>query len=184
MHPEEAAVEESFGTAIGRWRDFESLVGAAAATLLGLLFVAASLRPAAFNRTDNPDHPDLLSIGLDTMVMFLLSIAIPLLLLMPDITPMGLGVSLVVLAIFALVHKVREVAVGNQVIWREWGAWFFTRRVILPGIGYVLLMIIGIAVMTGRNQWLSALGGLQLLFLFTGTYNAWSLLTRVDKSQQ
>ena len=177
-------MEDSFGTAIGRWRDFESLVGAAAATLLGLLFVAASLRPAAFNPANNPDHPDLLLIGLDTMVMFLLAIAISLLLLIPDITPMSLGISLIALTIFALVHKVREVAVGNQVIWREWSPWFFTHRVILPGIGYVLLMIIGITVRTEQNQWLSALGGLQLLFLFTGTYNAWSLLTRVDKSQQ
>ncbi len=78
----------------------------------------------------------------------------------------------------------REVAVGNQVIWREWGAWFFTRRVILPGVGYVFLAIVGTTVITRQDQWLSALGGLQLLFLFTGTYNAWSLLTRVDKSQQ
>ena len=176
-------MEDTFTTAIGRWRDFESLVGAAAATLLGLLFVAASLRPTAFNSNNNPDHPDLLSIGLDTMIMFLLTIAIALLLLIPDINSMGLGVSFIVLAIFSLIHKLRDVIATHQVIRHEWGIWFFTRRVILPGIGYVLLMVIGVNVVTGQVLGLSGLGGLQLLFLFTGTYNAWSLLTRVDKGQ-
>ncbi len=176
-------MEDTFTTTIGRWRDFESLVGAAAATLLGLLFVAASLRPAAFNPTNNPDHPDLLSIGLDTMIMFLLAIAIALVLLIPNITPIGLGMSLMILALFSLTQNVRHSIASQRMIRREWGAWFFTRRVILPGFGYILLIVIGISVMTGQNWRLSALGGLQLLFLFTGTYNAWSLLTRVDKSQ-
>ncbi len=49
-------MESEFAAAIARWQNFESLAGSVAATLLGLLFVAVSIRPALFGQETHPAY--------------------------------------------------------------------------------------------------------------------------------
>ena len=65
-------------------------------------------------------------------------------------------------------------------ILQEWGPLFVARRILLPALGYTLLLAASVGIYNGDTEWLFALGTTQNLFLFTGTYNAWDLLIRVE----
>jgi hypothetical protein len=165
-------MESDFASAIGRWQSFQSLAGAVAATLLGLLFVAVSIRPTLVGRQD---HPDILSIAAKSMGLFMLVILIALVSQIPDLRPSGMAIGLVIIAVMSLANTGYQIAVMRRIL-DEWGPLFFVRRILLPTAGYVILLVTSVAIYHGDDRWLLALGTTQILFLFTGTYNAWDLL--------
>jgi hypothetical protein len=165
-------MESEFASAMGRWQSFQSLAGSVAATLLGLLFVAVSIRPTLFGRRD---HPDFLSIAAKSMGLFMLVILIALLSQIPDLRPGGMAIGLVIMAVISLANTGYQIAIMRRIL-HEWGPLFFVRRILLPAAGYVILLVTSAAIYYGDDQWLLALGLTQILFLFTGTYNAWDLL--------
>ena len=172
------AVETSFSNAIGQWRDFQSLVGAVGATLLGLLFVAVSIRPALFGRDTRPEF---LSLALKSLGLFMLVVLIALLFLMPDPRPQDVGIGLLVMGGISLFNSMQQMLGLQRLLRREWGAFFVLRRVLLPTVGYLLLLVTSFRILEGDPSWIPAVGWLQMLFLFTATYNAWDLLTHVAK---
>ena len=165
-------MESDFASAIGRWQSFQSLAGAVAATLLGLLFVAVSIRPTLVGRQD---HPDILSIAAKSMGLFMLVILIALVSQIPDLRPSGMAIGLVIIAVMSLANTGYQIAVMRRIL-DEWGPLFFVRRMLLPTAGYVILLVTSVAIYHGDDRWLLALGITQILFLFTGTYNAWDRL--------
>jgi hypothetical protein len=166
-------MESEFAAAVGRWQSFQSLAGTAAATLLGLLFVAVSIRPTFFGREA---HPDFLAIAAKSMGLFVVVLQIALVFQIPDLRPGGMALVLVIMALLSLVNTGYQIAVMQRIL-QEWGLLFVVRRLLLPAVGHGILLVASIAIASGDDRWLLALGITQMLFLFTGTYNAWALLT-------
>ena len=177
-HQEGDAVEDSFARTVEQWRDFQALAGAVGATLLGLLFVAVSIRPAVFGRDT---HPEFLSLALKSLGLFMLVVLIALLLVMTDPRPRDVGIALSIMGAISLFNSVPQLASVHRSMRQEWGAFFFLRRVLLPTAGYLLLLVAGLGILMGDTSWIHAIGWLQLVFLFTATYNAWDLVTHVAK---
>ena len=172
-------MDNEFATAVGEWQNFQALAGASAATLLGLLFVSASLHPQLFFKNA---HPELLSIGEKSLGLLMLVIIISLVFLIPHVTPTGMALTLGSAAILALYSSWQQVIILQQLV-REWGWRFVVRRILLPVVGYVLLLGISISVYDGETHWLHWLGAIQITFLFTATLNAWDLLAHVGRSE-
>jgi hypothetical protein len=171
-------MESEFASAIARWQNFESLAGSVAATLLGLLFVAVSIRPALFSQED---HSAFLAVAAKSMGLFILVTLMALVFQIPDIRPNGMGIALAAMAIISIFNTVQQVTVMRRIL-HEWGPLFLARRILLPALGYALLLVASVTIYNGDVRWLSLLGITQVLFLFTGTYNAWDLLIRVGKN--
>lgn len=79
---------------IAAWTNFAIITGSAAGALTGLLFVAVSL-----NRERIAGHRGLRGQAGQTLVLFMLPLLLSILLVLPAITPTGLGTALVVLAL-------------------------------------------------------------------------------------
>src|SRR5918912_645790 len=120
-----------FTSAIARWQNFESLAGSVAATLLGLLFVAVSIRPAVFSQED---HSAFLAVAAKSMGLFMLVIVIALVFQVPDIRPNGMGIALAVMAVISIFNTVQQVTVMRRIL-HEWGPLFLARRILLPALG-------------------------------------------------
>src|SRR5581483_5231914 len=131
-------MESEFAAAIGRWQSFQTLIGSAAATLLGLLFVAVSINPAIFRRET---HPDYLSIAAKSMGLFVLVLFIALLFQIPEIEPSSMALVLVTMAVLSIVNTVQQLVIMRRIV-NEWGVVFFVRRVMLPAAGYGLLLVV------------------------------------------
>jgi hypothetical protein len=170
-------MEREFASAIARWQNFESLAGSVAATLLGLLFVAVSIRPALFSQED---HLAFLAVAAKSIGLFMLVTLIALVFQIPDIRPEGLGVALAVMGVISTFNTIHQVTAMRSIL-NEWGLSFLTRRVLLPTLGHAGLLIASVTLYNGDVQWLPVLGGTQIVFLFTGTYNAWDLLIHIGK---
>jgi hypothetical protein len=170
-------MESDFATVVGRWQSFQSLAGSVAATLLGLLFVAVSIRPAIFGRRD---HPDFLSIAAKSMGLFILVIAIALVFQIPDLHRDGMGIALAIMAGISVLNTIHQFTVFQR-IFREWGPFFLARRILLPAVGHALLLAVSIALLVGDEGWLPVLGFTQILYILTATYNAWDLLIRAGE---
>jgi hypothetical protein len=171
-------VEDSLASTIGQWRDFQTVVAGAGATLLGLLFVAVSIRPALFG----PDtRPEFLGLALKSLGLFMLVVLIALLFLMPEPNPWTIGVPLLLMGAISLFSSVPQLGSVLGLMRQEWGVFFYLRRVLLPTAGYGVLMVAGIGILLGDADWIDIVGWLQLVFVFTATYNAWDLLTHVAK---
>ena len=172
-------MDSDFAHILAQWQNFEMLAGSVSATLLGLLFVAASIRPALFDRTE---HREFLTIAAKSLGMFMLVIAIALVFLIPNVDPRTMGITLAGMAILALVNTTQQI-VAMQKLLNEWGLLFITRRILLPAAGYVLLLWVSAMLYIGQIHWLSWLAPAQILFVLSATYNAWDLLLRVGKQQ-
>jgi hypothetical protein len=173
-------MDSDFAAIIARWQNFEMLAGSVSATLLGLLFVAASIRPALFDRTE---HREFLAIAAKSLGMFMLVVAIALVFLIPNIDPKPMGITLAGIAILALVNTTQQIFMMQKLL-NEWGLLFITRRILLPASGYVLLLWVSAMLYIGQIHWLSWLAPAQILFVLSATYNAWDLLLRVGKQQE
>jgi hypothetical protein len=172
-------MDSEFASIIGQWQSFENLAGSISATLLGLLFIAASIRPALFDRAE---HREFLTIAAKSLGMFILVIAIALVFLIPNIDPRNMGITLAGMAILALVNTTQQI-VAMQKLLNEWGLLFITRRILLPAAGYVLLLWVSAMLYIGQSGWISWLGPAQILFILSATYNAWDLLLRVGTQE-
>jgi hypothetical protein len=111
----------------------------------------------------------------------MLVILIALVFQIPDLRPSGMAIALLIMAVISLFNTIRQIAVMRRIL-HEWGPLFVARRILLPALGYALLLAASAAINSGDAGWLLVLGITQILFLFTGTYNAWDLLIRVGKS--
>jgi hypothetical protein len=93
-------MDSAFADALADWIPFYALAGAAAATLLGLLFVAASLRLAIFR---NPDTADVSYFATFIFANMLGAMTLAGLTLIPHQHPISLAIPLAVLGVVGLI---------------------------------------------------------------------------------
>nr|WP_321983846.1 hypothetical protein [uncultured Lichenicoccus sp.] len=159
------------------WYDFYLLIGTGAATLVGLMFVAASVGSDVF--THERQHA--LRIFLSpTVVAFSFILAASLVGVMPAATcePAGLllaGFGLLGVAYSGLIWS-RMVRHGiARSIDLEDRAWY----AVIPAVAYILLTAAGVTLCLGNGPACALLASGMCLLLLAGIRNAWDMTTWV-----
>jgi hypothetical protein len=90
---------DTFSKIIDSWHDFYLMIGTAAATLLGLLFVSLSLNVDIISREENDD---LRVLAAQSFINFLCTLMFSVVFLIPNQVPPGLGLPLLGIGGFGL----------------------------------------------------------------------------------
>jgi hypothetical protein len=164
--------------ALKEWHDFYLLVGTAGATLLALLFVAASLGTGFLTRERQGATRTFMSpvVIHFTSVFFLSAIA-----LFPSHQPKffaGLiGAAALIGATISSYITVRVVRTDMTNHMEDYLAYG-----ILPGLGYLALLVAAVSIYLQKRFGLDALAGALLLLTIVNIRNAWDLtLTMVQR---
>jgi hypothetical protein len=151
---------------IRAWETFYLLVGTAAATLIGLLFIAISIHISAFHQQKAKLIHHYAAL---TFNCFFYVLLIAIVFLIPNLSPLSLGIPLALLGGLGLANAILqryrardEIKIANK----------FT----LPIIGLSGLFVIGILILFRIYPSIYGLVPVILIFLMSSTLNAWTLL--------
>ena len=155
------------------WHDFYVLVGTAGATLLALLFVAASLGAGFLTQERQSATSTFMSpvVVHFTSVFFLSAVALcPWHQLKFFAVLIGVAAALVgaILSTYITVQVVRTDMTNYAEDYLAYG--------LLPGIGYLALLVAAVSIYLEKDFGLDALAGALLLLTIVNIRNAWDLL--------
>jgi hypothetical protein len=160
----------SFQTDVQAWRDLFSLAGAAAATIIGLLFVALSLRT---DIRKAPDSSLVRTVVSHNFFMLLTVLLISLFFMVPDMDPNSLGVSVLLTAIFPAIFFTRDLLqLRSAHIDRPNLIWAF----LVPIACLLITAVIGIAFILDDDAEIGLFTFVVAMFLVIPTKNSWELL--------
>lgn len=171
-------MERSFGAIVDEWQDFHTFLGSAAFTLLGLLFIALSLRLNIFRRRELADVRDF---ALLTFANFLTLTLIALLFLIPSQSRAGVAIPLLVMGALGLVANLlllresRRVNTGAYALSVPQEVWYG-----LSALPYAGLVVVGMLLLLDRTRALYWLVGVEVGLLLISSFNAWALLARAQ----
>lgn len=160
----------SFSASVEAWHDCFTLLGASSVTLLGLLFVAVSLRDDIRKQADNAYLKQMVSQNLTSyLTVFLMSIFF----LIPDATAQSIAISIAATVVAPLINSIRTAPLYRRQ--------FASDRSLFVWYGLVqtlcyLAALIG-ALLLGRYEE-SALTTMLVVMIFLviiPTNNAWQL---------
>ena len=156
------------------WQNFYLLVGGAAATFVGLMFVAISLGTRLITERSVPAlrvwvHP--------TLIHFIYVLVIATIIMVPTLTRSPLGILLVFAGLLSFGNALRMV----PYMWQQQreqeadrGDWVW--YLIVPSIIYLLFVGTGIGLLLGDNRALNVLAFAIILLLVNGIRNAWDMV--------
>jgi len=156
------------------WHDFYILVGTASATLVGLMFVSASIGASVFTERNRSALQAFLS---PTVVNFAAALFVCIGVMIPSQTWLSLGVMLAAGGIAGLIYAGR--------------VWFymFIRRsfhvdaidrmfyATVPLLGYLLVLAAGILLLLGKRWSAEVTAAALVVLMFAGVRNAWDMTT-------
>ena len=173
---------EAWGALLEHWHDFFVLSGTAAVTLVGLLFVAISLHVEALVE-EGREH--LLELARVTMLSFIVVLVVALALLIPHVSQRVVGVQLIVLGGMFVLVSVRALFFSKGRAHEHYSLARFRRRMILPLVGYVLLVVVGWRIRSGTDpDALNYIFGPIVLLLGNAIGTSWELLVRVARMRR
>jgi hypothetical protein len=152
------------------------MVGTAAATLVGLLFVSLSLNIKAITRQENTE---LRVLAEQTFANFIFVLLFAVFFLIPNQGPIGLGLPLLGVGGFGLYSTLNHFYQTRHKYARVLGRRSLASRFITPTICYVTLIIIAISVLLGQTDGLYWLVAVMILLIVSASFNAWDLLLRM-----
>jgi hypothetical protein len=159
--------------ALGQWHDFYTLLGAASATLVGLLFVAATVGSGAFTSGRRAASRMFLSASVIHFSSLLIAC---LVVLAPGQSWRSLGAMVVVCGLFGLAYygvtwrdSVRD-GLSKLVAWDDW-IWY----AVLPVVCYLFETASGVALALQSALACTALALSLGLLLVIGLHNAWDI---------
>jgi len=159
--------------ALGQWHDFYTLLGAASATLVGLLFVAATVGAGVFTGARRGASRMFLSASVIHFSSLLIAC---LVVLAPAQNWVSLGVMIAVCGIFGLAYyglawrdTVRD-GLSKQIDWDD-RIWYG----VLPVICYMFETASGVALVLRSALGCMALALSLVLLLVIGIHNAWDI---------
>ena len=167
---------DSFSLAIEGWHDFYLMIGTAAATLMGLLFVSLSLNADIIVRQENED---LRILARQSFTNFLCILMFSVIFLIPSQATLGLGLPLLGIGAFGLYTTIFRYQNMRKNRPRSWGKRDLTTRFILPIVCYATLLVITIPAFMGITGALYWLVPVMILLLVNTSTNAWDLLLRL-----
>ena len=169
----EASNAVNLSGALGPWRDFYTLLGAASATLVGLLYVAASVGSGPFSGARRAASRVFLSAS---VVHFSSLLAVSLIVMVPGLSWRSFG---------AMIAACGAVGLGYYgLAWRDmlkdglrqridWDDQFW--YTVMPVIGYLCETASGVALITRWHVACDALAAALGLLLIIGLHNAWDI---------
>jgi hypothetical protein len=161
------------GEALGRWHEFYMLLGTASATLVGLLFVAATVASGVFSSGRRAALRMFLSAS---VIHFSTILVACLIVLVPVQTWESLGAMIACCGIFGLgyyglawLDTVRD-GLSKRIEWddRLWYA-------VLPVVGYLCETGSGVMLAARLNTGCAALALSMGMLLVVGIHNAWDI---------
>jgi hypothetical protein len=167
---------DTFAQAVEGWHDFYLMIGTAAATLVGLLFVSLALNADVIIRKANAD---LRLLAAQTFTNFICVIMFAVLFLIPQQVPAGLGLPLLGIGGLGLTITVRRFLQARSSQPRAWGRGSLARRFARPTLCFVTLMAVAVSVLLGQTGGLYWLVPVMILFIVDASLNAWDLLLRL-----
>jgi uncharacterized membrane protein (DUF4010 family) len=165
-----------FSEMIKEWQNFYILVGTAAATLIGLLFVAVSIHIDIFHRKTSAVLRHFAAL---TFNCFFYVLLISILFLIPRLSPLGLGIPLLLLGALALVNAVMQKhRASNPPLNRA--DTNIASKFNLPIACLSGLVVLACGVILRFEQSLYGLIVVVFILLITGSQNAWALLVQTE----
>jgi hypothetical protein len=156
------------------WHDFYLLVGTAAATLVGLMFVAATLGASVFSERNRVALQAFIS---PTVVNFAAALFVCIGVMIPSQTWLSLGLLLTAGGVAGLVYAGR--------VWVQ----MFVRRsfhvdlidrmfyATVPLLGYLLILVAGILLLLDKAWSAEVTAAALVVLMFAGIRNAWDMTT-------
>jgi hypothetical protein len=158
---------------VPEWQTFYLLTGTAAATLMGLLFVAMSLHTEVFRRQG---RSNLEVFGALTFNCYFYVLLIAILFVVPGLPPLALGIPLIGMGLLAstgtLFQRRRARAFLDPRNERP-----LSSRFTVPLIGLIGMVVLGFGIAFGVAPFLYGMVVVIVLLLGSASQNAWALLT-------
>jgi hypothetical protein len=163
------------------WFTFYAVIGAASATLTGLLFVAMSMNASAALAKGPHGSRRLAEQAFENYLAVLM---VSLLALYPDMTPTTFGrVTLSVVAIWTVLVVVRLYQAAAEPSVHETRA-AAMRRHISTLIGFGMLIYAAARLAIDGTDTYDTLAAANIVLLFSATEKAWGLLNRIAAAKQ
>ncbi len=178
-------MQEAVLSLLATWQNFYVLIGSAAATLTGLIFVVVTLIAGVRVRVSSGSGiatfstPDVVHFGVALLVAAILSA--PWQALWPAGLLLGLaGLGGMIYGVIVL-RRVRRLQTGYQPVLEDW--LFHT---VLPLVSYTALVVAAIVLPGHPAPALFVIAAATVLLLFIGIHNAWDNVTYIvlELSQQ
>ena len=175
------------------WQNFYTLLGGAAATLVGLMFIAITLGSGQWKAEDRPLlHASFNAFLSPTFIHFIYVLVTAVVVLIPTLSETALGVLLVLAGLGSLGNIARSLPFLREryrvgTIDRSDVVWYS----MMPAIGYILYLDAGARLLMAADRGrpaapaLDALAAASVLLVVIGVRNAWDLvvflvLSRLD----
>jgi len=156
------------------WHDFYTLLGTASATLVGLMFVAASIGSSVFGEQHRYALQAFIS---PTVVNFAAALFVCIGVMIPSQTWLSLGLLLAAGGIAGLVYAGR--VWFQMIIRRKFHVDAIDRMfyATVPLLGYLLVLASGILLLLGKGWSAEVTAAALVVLLFAGIRNAWDMTT-------
>ncbi len=165
---------DAFAQAVVGWHDFYLMIGTAAATLIGLLFVSLSLNIDVITRKESAD---LRVLATHSFGDFMSVLMFAVLFLIPNQVPLGLGLPLLGIGGYGLFNTIRRWRQARRQPGRAWEpGGGVTRRFHVPALCFLALIAIAVSVLLGGTDTLYGLVPVMILLVLGASRNAWDLL--------
>src|ERR1700737_1974885 len=167
-------MSDTLAQSLHKWQNFYILVGGAAATLVGLMFVAISLGSRLITERSVPAlrvwvHP--------TLIHFIYVLVIATIIMVPTLTRSPRGILLVFAGLLSFGNALRVVPyMRKQQREQEADRGDWVWYLIVPSISYLLFVGTGIGLLLGDNRALNGLASAIILLLVNGIRNAWDMV--------
>jgi modulator of FtsH protease len=172
---------DSFASVIEGWHDFYSVINAAAATLVGLLFVSLSMNVEIITHEGNADLREL---ALQTFVNFLNLVVVSVLFLIPLQDPLGLGLPLLGISLGGLIINLNLYLKTRRSQNHVWERRDITRRFSTPLLSYLVMVVVSVSLILGQTGGLYWLVPVMIVLIIGASVNSWDLLLRLIKPSQ
>lgn len=172
---------DSFASVIEGWHDFYAVINAAAATLVGLLFVSLSMNVEIIT---NDGNADLRELALQTFVNFLNLVVVSVLFLIPLQDPLGLGLPLLGISAGGLIINLKLFIKTRRSQKHVWKTGDITRRFSTPLLSYLVMVFVSVSLIQGQTGVLYWLVPVMIILIIGASVNSWDLLLRLTKPSQ
>jgi len=160
---------------LAAWHDFALLVGTAAAALIGLLFVAASVGSGVFTQERQAALRVFLS---PSVVHFSCVLAAALIVVAPIRSWPLLGTLVMLAGLFGAIYAIlvcctmvrQKISATLDLFDRLWYA-------AIPAVGYAVMLAAGVTLARGLDAGCNLLAAAMALLLAAGVRNAWDITT-------